>query len=238
MFITYKLKRPLRGPLIILLLTVIPVVVLLSLHGRMTNTAAQADAAMTLVIDPGHGGIDGGAQGADGSKESDINLAIALKLRAIAEFYGQDNIMTRQDDSTKSDGETYSEHRDLVCRTEIINSARNPVLVSIHQNCYPTGQPSGPQVMYAANQDSEILGKIMHQNMINSLDPGNRRVAEPASKGLYILSHVSCPAVLVECGFMSNFSDMEHLKEPAYQTAVAAVLMGSYLQYRAGTFST
>ena len=238
MFITYKLKRPLRGPLIILLLTVIPVMVLLSLHGRMTNTAAQADAAMTLVIDPGHGGIDGGAQGADGSKESDINLAIALKLRAIAEFYGQDNIMTRQDDSTKSDGETYSEHRDLVCRTEIINSARNPVLVSIHQNCYPTGQPSGPQVMYAANQDSEILGKIMHQNMINSLDPGNRRVAEPASKGLYILSHVSCPAVLVECGFMANFSDMEHLKEPAYQTAVAAVLMGSYLQYRAGTFST
>ena len=238
MFITYKLRRPLRGPLIILLLTVIPVVVLLSLHGRMTNTAAQADAAMTLVIDPGHGGIDGGAQGADGSKESDINLAIALKLRAIAEFYGQDNIMTRQDDSTKSDRETYSEHRDLVCRTEIINSARNPVLVSIHQNCYPTGQPSGPQVMYAANQDSEILGKIMHQNMINSLDPGNRRVAEPASKGLYILSHVSCPAVLVECGFMSNFSDMEHLKEPTYQTAVAAVLMGSYLQYRAGTFST
>lgn len=146
--------------------------------------------------------------------------------------------MTRQDDSTKSDTPNYSEHRDLECRTEIVNEAPNPVLISIHQNCFPTGVPSGPQVMYAATQDSEELGKLMHGNLIRSLAPENRRVAEPASKGLYILSHVSCPAVLVECGFMSNFSDMENLKTSGYQTSVAAVLMGSYLQYRTGIQST
>ena len=146
--------------------------------------------------------------------------------------------MTRQDDSTKSDTPSYSEHRDLERRTEIINEAPNPVLISIHQNCFPTGVPSGPQVMYAATQDSEEFGKLMHGNLIRSLAPENRRVAEPASKGLYILSHVSCPAVLVECGFMSNFSDMENLKTSGYQTSVAAVLMGSYLQYRTGIQST
>ena len=75
---------------------------------RDSLLAALPEAGVTLVIDPGHGGIDGGAQGADGSRESDINLAIALKLRALAEFYGQDNIMTRQDDSTKSDTPSYS----------------------------------------------------------------------------------------------------------------------------------
>ena len=92
--------------------------------------------------------------------------------------------------------------------------------------------------MYAATQGSEEFGKLMHGNLIRSLAPENRRVAEPASKGLYILSHVSCPAVLVECGFMSNFSDMENLKTSGYQTSVAAVLMGSYLQYRTGIQST
>ena len=195
-----KLKPPIRKPVIVLLLALLPSFFLLTFKGKMTDVSAHAGST-TLVIDPGHGGIDGGAQGADGSKESDINLAIALKLRALAEFYGQDNIMTRQDDSTKSDTPNYS-------------------------------------VMYAATQDSEELGKLMHGNLIRSLAPENRRVAEPASKGLYILSHVSCPAVLVECGFMSNFSDMENLKTSGYQTSVAAVLMGSYLQYKTGVQST
>ena len=232
-----KLKPPIRKPVIVLLLALLPSFFLLTFKGKMTDVSAYAGST-TLVIDPGHGGIDGGAQGADGSRESDINLAIALKLRALAEFYGQDNIMTRQDDSTKSDTPSYSEHRDLECRTEIVNEAPNPVLISIHQNCFPTGVPSGPQVMYAATQDSEEFGKLMHGNLIRSLAPENRRVAEPASKGLYILSHVSCPAVLVECGFMSNFSDMENLKTSGYQTSVAAVLMGSYLQYITGIQST
>lgn len=103
-----KLKPPIRKPVIVLLLALLPSFFLLTFKGKMTDVSAHAGST-TLVIDPGHGGIDGGAQGADGSRESDINLAIALKLRALAEFYGQDNIMTRQDDSTKSDTPSYSE---------------------------------------------------------------------------------------------------------------------------------
>lgn len=213
--------------------------IIISIAKPDTKEAANTGAeAYTLVIDAGHGGIDGGAIGTDGSKESDINLAIALKLRALAEFYGQENIMTREDDSTKSTTASYSEHDDLVTRTEIVNAAVNPVLISIHQNCYPTGQPSGPQVIYASSEPSESLGKLTHQNLISSLDPTNRRVAEPASKNLYVLSHVSCPAILVECGFMSNLSDMSKLGDSSYQTAISSVLMASYLQYKTGLTCT
>ena len=221
--------------LLVLLLAAGLILLLAFTFGQKQNTAAGEHTRTTLVIDPGHGGIDSGALGADGTRESDINLAIGLKLRALAELYGQDNALIRQDDSTKCDYDDYSEHRDLECRTELTCSERNPVYVSIHQNDYPTGQPSGSQVIYAAGQGSRELGTITHANLISALYPKSRRVAEPATKRLYILSHLKCPAILVECGFVSNTVDLENLKKPGYQTAIAAILMGSYLQYTQNT---
>ena len=206
-----------------------------ALMGKKLETAALSENSKTLVIDPGHGGIDSGALGADGTRESDINLAIALRLRAVAELYGQENTLIRQDDSSKCDTEDYSEHRDLECRTALVCAERNPVYVSIHQNHFPTAQAGGAQVIYAPGAESETLGRIMHQNIINALYPYCRRVAEPAAKKLYILSHVQCPAVLVECGFVSNPSDLENLKRPAFQTSLAVLMMASYLQYLQNT---
>ena len=185
----------------------------------------------TLVIDPGHGGIDGGAVAGDGTKESDLNLSISLKLHCLSELLGQPVCMTRSDDSSRTDYESYSEHEDLVFRTETVNDLPGAILISIHQNCFPTGQPSGSQVLYAVGPESELLGKLMHENLIRNLDPQNRRVAEPAPKNLYITSHVNCPAVLVECGFMSNVFDVQKLKTESYQCAVAAILAASLLQY-------
>ena len=204
-------------------------------YGKKMDTAATGGADVTLVIDPGHGGIDSGAVGADGTRESDLNLAIALKFRAMAELYGLENILLRQDDITLCDGEDYSEHRDLEHRTELTSSAHNPVYISIHQNDYPTAQPRGSQVIYANGERSREFGSITHSNLLTALYPQSRRVAEPATKKLYILSHLSCPAILVECGFVSNTIDLENLKKPGYQTGLAAILMGSYLQYRQNT---
>ena len=219
--------------LVIFLLTFVTAFLLKNSEKRETSAAVKDSS--TLVIDAGDGGIDCGALGLDGTRESDLNLAIALKLRALAELYGQDNLMIRQDDSTKSDTESYSEHRDLECRTELTNSARNPVYISIHQNTYPTGQPSGPQVIYAAAEGSRDLGALTHANLLRSLYPDCRRVAEPATRRLYVLSHVNCPAILVECGFLSNMIDLERLKDSSFQTGLAAVLMGSFLQFRSNT---
>lgn len=206
-----------------------------ALMEKKQETVALSENSKTLVIDPGHGGIDSGALGADGTRESDINLAIALRLRAVAELYGQENTLIRQDDSSKCDTEDYSEHRDLECRTALVCAERNPVYVSIHQNHFPTAQAGGAQVIYAPGAESETLGRIMHQNIINALYPYCRRVAEPAAKKLYILSHVQCPAVLIECGFVSNPSDLENLKRPAFQTSLAVLMMASYLQYLQNT---
>ena len=101
-------------------------------------------------------------------------------------------------------------------------------------DCYPTSQPSGAQVLYSAYPGGEKLGKLCHTNLITYLDPSNRRVAEPASKGLYITAHAKCPAILVECGFMSNPGDVEKLCDGEYQTALASVLLASFLQYTSG----
>ena len=160
----------------------------------------------TLVIDPGHGGFDGGA-------------------------ISDDVTMTREDDRIRSEYAEYSEHEDLVRRTEIVNDTPGAILISIHQNDFPTGQPSGAQVLYAASSGSEVLGRRCHQNLITQLDPQNRRVAEPAPKALYITSHVGCPAILVECGFMSNNFEVQKLCSSAYQCSIALVLTASLLQY-------
>ena len=189
----------------------------------------------TLVIDPGHGGFDGGAISDDGSKESDINLAIGLKMRTLAELVGLNTVMTRSDDSARTDYASYSEHEDLVLRTAIANNTPGAILVSVHQNDFPTGQPSGAQVLYAASPGSEDLGKTMHGNLIRLLDPQNRRVAAPAPKSLYITSHVNCPAVLAECGFMSNNFEVEKLNSESYRGMLALVMVGSVLQYLSQT---
>lgn len=233
-----KLESPRNIFALILCICVISAVIAIYLDVAAVQTEISASTVHTLVIDPGHGGIDGGAISTDGTKESDINLAIALKLRALAEFVGQGTVMTREDDSWRTDAASYSEHEDLVHRTEIINGAPNAILFSIHQNCFPTAQPSGAQVLYAKNEGSEALGKITHNNLISCLDPENRRVAEPASEKLYITANVRCPAILVECGFMSNNFDVLKLKDDSYQLSLALVLMCSFLQYTGETTQT
>ena len=202
------------------------------LFGGAKRIDSSSDMGLNvLVIDPGHGGIDGGAISDDGSKESDINLAIALKLRCMAELLGQPLTMTREDDRIRSEYAQYSEHEDLERRTAMINGTPGAILISIHQNDFPTGQPSGAQVLYAASQGSAELGRCCHQNLIAQLDPQNRRVAEPAPKALYITSHVSCPAVLVECGFMSNNFEVQKLCSATYQCSIAVILAASLVQY-------
>ena len=191
----------------------------------------QYDSTPCLVIDPGHGGIDGGAIAFNGIKESDINLSIGLKLRALADFFGIKTIMTREDEELDTDYGVYSEHADLVQRTERINSVPNGVLISIHQNFYPTSQPSGAEILYAPGEKSRKLGEITQRNLVSLLEPDNRRVAGPASKSLYIPGHILCPGILAECGFLSNITDLELLTKDSFQTSFAAVLLLSYLQF-------
>lgn len=238
MFFTIKLGRLKKVPAVLLLIAAVLAAAALFGSHTTVETESEARAEPCLVIDPGHGGRDGGAVSMGGDKESVINLEIGLRLKSLAELYGVKTVMTRSgDNGADNSGEAYSEHRELVARTDIINSVPNAVLISIHQNFYPTSEPSGAQVLYAGSEASKSFGNLTHGNIVTFLDPQNRRLAAPAQKTLYITSHVDCPAILVECGFMSNLTEVQKLLNKDYQTSFAAVLLASYIQFSASAES-
>ena len=116
-------------------------------------------------------------------------------------------------------------------RVDQINAVGNAVLFSIHQNYYPGTAPSGAQVLYAPTENSRILGERVQERIAGYLQPENRRAAQPAARDIYIMNHIHCPAVLVECGFLSNPQEAKTLAEEGYQIRLAMVLADSFLQF-------
>ena len=237
MFVTIDLKRLIKIVLIVALLAAAAffVKVFVSIGGL--KPVISQNSRSTLVLDAGHGGIDGGAISDSGLKESDINLQIALKTEALVRFLGIDTVMTRETDTDNSDNKAYSEHDNLVQRAKLANSTENAVLISIHQNKFPSAVVSGAEVMYSDNDDSKALGLITQDNLVTLLDSSNRRVARPAPKELLLTSSVECPTILVECGFMSNPQEVQKLASNDYQLKLAAILAGSYIQFLNNTAS-
>ena len=230
MFVTVKLRAVLALALII----IIPVAALSLSDIKIADTMSENN-GYTLVIDAGHGGIDGGAIAASGLKESDVNLDIALKMRDLALFLGQSCVLTRETDTDNSDGGKYSEHENLVRRAELTNGTPNAVLISIHQNNYPSALVKGAEVMYSKNEKSRVLAELTQNNFVTYLDSSNRRVSHPAPESLLLTSSVSCPAILAECGFMSNPDEAQKLSEDEYRTKIALILMCSYIQFADNT---
>ena len=207
----------------------------ISLAPAAEDTAAAAQARPVLIIDAGHGGEDGGAVAADGTVEADINLGIACKLNLLAQLCGTDTEMTRADEHIHypADASTIAARKtaDQKQRAALINSVANGVLISIHQNEYPAPSPHGAQVLYASSMQSKAFGEAMHAALVNLLDPENRRVAAPISNDIYLMRSVQCPAVLVECGFLSNPEELKKLKDESYQLKLSMVMLGSFLEY-------
>lgn len=238
MFVTIDLKRLIKIVLIVALLAAAAVFVKIFVSNGGLKPVINQNSRSTLVLDAGHGGIDGGAISDSGLKESDINLQIALKTEALVRFLGIDTVMTRETDTDNSDNKAYSEHDNLVQRAKLANSTENAVLISIHQNKFPSAVVSGAEVMYSDNDDSKALGLITQDNLVTLLDSSNRRVARPAPKELLLTSSVECPTILVECGFMSNPQEVQKLASNDYQLKLAAILAGSYIQFLNNTAST
>lgn len=231
MFVTIDLKRLIKIVLIVALLAAAAVFVKIFVSNGGLKPVISQNSRSTLVLDAGHGGIDGGAISDSGLKESDINLQIALKTEALVRFLGIDTVMTRETDTDNSDNKAYSEHDNLVQRVKLANSTENAVLISIHQNKFPSAVVSGAEVMYSDNDDSKALGLLTQDNLVALLDSSNRRVARPAPKELLLTSSVECPTILVECGFMSNPQEVQKLASNDYQLKLAAILAGSYIQF-------
>ena len=187
---------------------------------------------VTIVIDPGHGGEDGGAVSGDGLRESEVNLAVALRLDQLLGLCGIPTVLTRSTDEIaypESAVTTRQRKRaDQEYRVSLITATPRGVLLSIHQNKYSSAALRGPQVFYGAPAGSEAFGK--HLQEILSRMAGTRRQAAPISAEIFLLRQVPCPSVLVECGFLSNREESELLKTDAYRTKLAAALAAGCLR--------
>ncbi len=199
---------------------------------KAAGTGAERT-GLTLVIDAGHGGTDGGAVSLTGVKESEINLEIALKLEQIMAFYGVRTLMTRTsealDYSEKADSIREKKVEDQNRRLQLINGTENAVLLSIHQNIYPEGSPFGAQVLYAETEGSKELAEYMQKVLIGALNANNRRAASRVPKSVMLLNHIKCPAILIECGFLSNAEEERLLRSDTYRLKIAAVIAAGYL---------
>ena len=189
----------------------------------------------TLVIDPGHGGLDGGASAADGTAESGINLAIAQRVWLLTRLFGVDARLTRDSETLDYPADAHTVHEkklwDQKSRVALIESIDGAALLSIHQNRFPDSRPSGSQALYARTAGSEAWAKLTHAALIQALCPENRRVAAPISEDVFLLRSVTCPAILVECGFLSNPAEAERLKTDACQRRIAVVLFATFLEW-------
>ncbi len=231
-----KLKTLTRSVAFLYAITIFFVIVL-ALLGDRAIVASVENAPITdrniVIIDAGHGGIDTGTTSVTGRPESHINLEIATVLRDLLHLLGIKTKMIRTDDiSVYTEEGTIAEKKisDLKERVRIINDTANAVLISIHQNYFQDNRYSGGQVFYGPSQGSQAFASYMQNSIKTNLDPGNRRQAKSAS-GIYIMQHIRCPGVLIECGFLSNLVEALQLESKVYQQKLCCTIAGAYVQY-------
>lgn len=185
-----------------------------------------------IVIDAGHGGVDGGATSCTGVLESQINLEIALRLDDLMHLVGYDTVMIRKTDtSVYTQGQTIAAQKvsDLKERVRIVNQTENAILISIHQNTFSDSRYGGAQVFYAKDEDSRKLANQMQNDLIRYLNPESHRKPKKAS-GIYLMDHIDRTGVLVECGFLSNPEEEAKLRSEAYQKKLCCVIVSSLSQ--------
>ena len=188
-----------------------------------------------LVIDPGHGGMDGGAMAADGTVEAQINLAVSLRVEELARFIGVETEMTRREDVSLHDASADTvrakKASDLKNRTALANAVPGGVVVSIHQNSLPD-VPSvcGAQVFYSAAEGSQELAEAVQSALNADLNP-KPKAPKQAGISVSVLQHAKSPTILVECGFLSNPQETVRLNTPAYQTELALTILSAVLAH-------
>lgn len=202
-------------------------------YGRMVATVSSPGKSdWMLILDAGHGGEDGGASSASGSKESDINLNIVLKTESLLAFLGVEATLTREEDiSIHSEGAVTLRQKkvsDLKNRVAIVESCSNAMLISVHQNHFTDSRYSGAQVFYNMSDISRQWGECAQELLRQTLNPDNDRKAKPMPDGIYLFEHVSCPSILVECGFLSNGEEASLLLTDSYQRKISMALAGAY----------
>lgn len=196
----------------------------ITLYNRDFKDVFSGTNGKTVIIDAGHGEPDGGAVAPDGTCEEKINLEISKKLSAILEEKCYNVIMTRENnEGIHTSGNSVKEKKlsDMHNREKLMNSSGADIFVSIHMNKFSDPKVFGAQVFYSSNgEESASLAEHIQSELL-LLDKNNKRVSKAAENAIYLMKCASIPAVIVECGFLSNPEECEKLKTDAYKTAVA-----------------
>lgn len=198
------------------------------------SVKATAVTGPILLLDPGHGGEDGGAVACDGTIEADINWEIANRCQALAEFLGVPVQMTRTsyDIQYPEEAKTVKARKtaDQKSRAALVNSGDPVILISIHQNKFISETPFGPQVFYNAQSPAQMLAERLQKELGEQLCPDSRRVAAPAAADIWLMRQATRPALLVECGFLSHPQETARLKTEKYQRELSLLIIGCYIQ--------
>lgn len=177
----------------------------------------------TVVIDAGHGSIDAGASYKD-LKEKDINLRIAFVLKELLEKSNIKVVMTRTDDSLYNK----SRHDDIIYRARLTNEVKADAFISIHCNKFPTSEPFGGQAYYYSGKESKLLAELI-QEQLKLIQPNNYRSIGRGN--YYVLKKASCPANIIEIGFISNPVDRKRLTDPQEEKRIANAIRNGLIAF-------
>lgn len=240
-FLTDVMKGRVRIALLFVMMAALSVLSVPAGNG-IVSAVMRAGSANTIIIDPGHGGFDGGAESKDGVCEKDINLAIGLELKELLEDEGYRVVMTRDEDKalgkTESTAIRSMKTADLIARKELIDKVDPLLTVSIHLNSFKEDERvRGAQVFYPAGDEndeviigSRLLAEKIRTELIKGLDDGTER-AVLTKNDIRILKNVRTPIVLVECGFLSNYEEAKLLEMADYQRKIAVSIKNGIIQY-------
>lgn len=203
------------------------------------NRQKEVNAALRIkydvLIDAGHGGLDGGAVSANNTVEAPINLAISTKVRDLLGFLGINGLMVRPDEQSLDYNPESTVHQnkvaDLKARLALSNSFPDCAFLSIHLNKFTQSKYSGAQVFYSENNEkSPILASCLQKSFQKVIDAENVRQVKPA-KDVYLMDEIQAPAVTIECGFISNEREEALLKTASYQCKLALAISAGYLDF-------
>lgn len=204
--------------------------------GGVTTVSATAPTDRIVVLDAGHGGMDGGCSAQDGTVEKDINLNILLDLRDLLRVSGYTVEVTRDTDVSIHDsgveGIANQKSSDMDNRLALFNQYDNAICISIHQNLFTDSKYSGAQMFYSDNNSrSETLANVLQNQFVEYLQPDNTREIKLCGKELFLCYFSENPTVMVECGFLSNPEEAEKLKTTEYQREVAFTIYSAINRY-------
>ena len=209
-------------------------------NARALQTASQVQPIRTVIVDAGHGGMDGGTVAADGTVEKEINLAIAKRLASVLECAGLRTVMTRTGDDSIHDPSCTTVRAqkisDIRNRLHIMEQTEDSVFVSVHQNHFTEAKYHGTQVFYSGNDTrSEALAQCIQSAVVSTIQPENTREIKRSGTEIYLLYHAVRPAVMVECGFLSNPEETALLKSADYQTQMALAVAQGVMNFLEST---